>query len=71
MIFNTLACLYAVQGFLNGMTEGGFSGSINERLLGGSIAEDSLQALLNHAWSPTHLLRKVQSMNDYTKPVEL
>lgn len=51
--------IHCIQGFLNGVTHGGFSGSINERLLGGSIVEDSLEALLRHAWSPTHLLRMV------------
>ncbi|XP_065178544.1 N-acylethanolamine-hydrolyzing acid amidase-like [Sycon ciliatum] len=46
-------------GFLNGVTYNGFSGSINERLLGGSIVLDALQAIKAGSNSPTHLLRKL------------
>lgn len=48
------------QGILTGMSSSGFSLSINERSLGGSIVEDSLEAILMHSWCPTHLARQVQ-----------
>ena len=41
------------------MSVHGFSVSINERDLGGNLVEDALEALLKHAWSPTHLARHV------------
>ena len=46
-------------GILTGMSKNGFSLSINERELGGSPVIDGFNALLRHAWSPTHLLRQV------------
>ena len=56
-----MVCVYVAvsQGILTGMSSPGFSLSINERNLGGSIVEDSLEALLLHSWCPTHLARKV------------
>ncbi len=46
-------------GIVTGVNKCGFSLSINERELGGELIVDSFNALLRHAWSPTHLLRKV------------
>ena len=56
-----LLCVYVAvpQGIITGMSSAGFSLTINERNLGGSILEDSLEALLLHSWCPTHLARKV------------
>ena len=56
-----MVCVYVAvsQGILTGMSSAEFSLSINERNLGGSIVEDSLEALLLHSWCPTHLARKV------------
>ncbi len=47
------------QGILTGMSKAGYSISVNERELGGNIVLDALEAVLRHAWSPTHLVRQV------------
>lgn len=57
-------CLSAVQGILTGVSRGGFSLSINERDLGGDPIVDALEAVLRHAYSPTHLARKVSLISD-------
>ena len=54
-------------GILTGVSKAGFSVSINERDLGGNIILDSFNALLRHAWSPTHLLRQVHNFSAITK----
>ena len=48
---------------ITGLSVNGFSVSINERDIGGSIFVDALQALMvNHSRCPTHLLREVCHM---------
>ena len=59
MSVHTNVLLPLWQGILTGMSVNGFSVSINERDLGGNLVEDALEALLKHAWSPTHLARQV------------
>lgn len=46
-------------GIVTGVSKYGFSLSINERERGGEPLIDSFNALLRHAWSPTHLQRQV------------
>jgi penicillin V acylase-like amidase (Ntn superfamily) len=46
-------------GIVTGVSKYGFSLSINERERGGEPLVDSLNALLRHAWCPTHLERQV------------
>lgn len=59
-------------GILTGMSVHGFSVSINERDLGGNLVEDVLEALLKHAWSPTHLARQVlTNAESYTEAVDM
>ena len=55
----TAAVTTGFVGIVTGMNKRGFSLTINERELGGEPVVDSFNALLRHAWSPTHLLRKV------------
>ena len=62
----TLSCL--AQGILTGMSSAGFSLSINERNLGGSIVEDALEAVLLHSWCPTHLARQVSWTTEVRMP---
>ena len=57
----TLTSDLSLQGILTGMSKRGYSISINERNLGGNLVANALEALLRHAWSPTHLARHVCS----------
>ena len=64
LFISLYACLSVVQGIITGMSRGGFSISINERDLGGDPIVDALEAILRHAFSPTHLTRKVSQQLD-------
>ena len=49
-----------IVGIFTGISkQGGFSLSINERSLGGDIAENGLQGLLKNSKCPSHLAREV------------
>jgi len=48
-----------VQGILTGISQNGFSISLNERDLGGDIIEDGLQAILHGSPDVGQFLRQV------------
>ena len=56
------------QGILTGISPNGFSVTLNERNLGGSIIEDGLQAVLGGSSDVGQFLRQVNTQFTILKP---